>query len=159
MASYDSRVSEDSIWCISKHLGGKYHAYEVLEKLAELSARENDVPVLSRDLHFLGSRAGESWDVVWLRLTAALDALDQHLEEYLDTRAHLFELLADVRDLRRAVLVFRLDYNAWKSKRSDAQKPAFESAILQEAMYVRDHLLNIEEHIIEVLEKHLFDPL
>jgi len=157
MASYDSRVPADSVWCISKHLGGKYHAYEVLEKLAELSVREHDVPVLSRDLSFLGSRAGESWDVVWLRLTAALEVLDQHLESYLDTREHLMELLADVRDLRRAVLVFRLDYNVWKSKRQESKKPAFESAILQEAMYVRDHLLNIEEHIIEVLEKHLFD--
>jgi len=156
MPSLESRVAEDSIWCISKHMGGKYHAYEVLEKLAELSIKEKDVPELSRDLPMLMSKKGEPWDVVWLRLTALLDELDLVLENYLTTLDGLKDLLSTVRDLRRAVLVFRLDYIRWRSERQLQNKPAFESAILQEAMYVRDHLLNIEEHIIEVMRKYAF---
>lgn len=152
---YDYRVSEDSLWCISKHLGGKYHAYEVLEKLVELSA-SGDVPVLSRDLPMLASKKGEPWDVVWLRLVALLDELDVSLEEYLSSFDGLKSLLTAVRDLRRAVMVFRIDYNDWRSVRKSAGKPAFESAVLQEAMYVRDHLLNVEEHVIEVMKKYAF---
>lgn len=152
----DKRVPEDSVWCISKHLGGKYHAYEVLEKLSELSVREGDVPVLSRDLPMIASRKGEPWDVVWLRLVALLDELDVSFEEFLVDLRGLEDLLSTVRDLRRVVLVFRLDYNVWKSRRESENKPAFESAILQEAMYVRDHLLNIEEHVIEVMKKYAF---
>ncbi len=156
MSSLDRRVPADSVWCISKHLGGKYHAYEVLEKLSELAVREKDVPVLSRDLPMLASKKGEPWDVVWLRLVAVLENLDMFLEEFLGDLSSLEELLSTVRDLRRVVLVFRLDYNDWKAQRKSQSKPAFESAILQEAMYVRDHLLNIEEHAIEVMQKYAF---
>ena len=153
---YDYRVPEDSLWCISKHLGGKYHAYEVLEKLIELAESEQDVPVLSRDIPALASKKGETWDVVWLRLVACLDVLDRDLEEYLSSTSGLRQLLNVARDLRRAVQVFRIDYNTWRAERGSAGRPAFESAILQEAMYVRDHLLSIEEHVVEVLEKYAF---
>lgn len=154
---YDVRVPEDSLWCISKHLGGKYHAYEVLEKLVELRENESDLPVLSRDLPMVASKKGDTWDVVWLRFTSLLDKLDETLEAYLREVSGLRQLLNVARDLRRVVLVFRIDYNDWRARRKVDGKPSFESAILQEAMYVRDHLLSIEEHTIEVLKKYAFN--
>jgi len=151
VGGYDSRVPADAVWCIAKHLGGKYHAYEVYEKLVELG---DAGPVLSRDLPVLGAERGMLWRDVFLKLIKVLDAVDLSLEELVSTKENLEQFLNLVRDLRRAVLVFRLDYHAWRVSREQQNQPVFESAILQEAMYLRDHLLNIEEHIIEVLHRY-----
>jgi len=151
MPGYDSRVPEDAVWCIAKHIGGKYHAYEVYEKLVELG---DEGPVLSRDLPVLEAKQGMLWRDVFLKLIKVLDAVDLSLEQLVSSKESLEQFLNLARDLRRVLLVFRLDYHNWKLSREQQNQPTFESAILQEAMYVRDHLLNIEEHIIEVLHRY-----